>query len=311
MRPTNSLWVEKYRPQSFDEIMDQPSSVALLKSFLEHKRMPHIILTGPPGTGKTSAAQILVRSMFPKEILQDRVLELNASEERGIRTVRGKIKRFVSSSIPTIVGVPPLSIVILDEADALTLDSQFALRRVMEDNCKNSRFILICNYINRIISPILSRCSVIKFNALRRESVKEIIDRVCVKEGIKKKKTLNHLDELVEKDARFAINILQKSVTGAGIIQTVPIQWDKVVSLQGVKLLESIEDLLLDGYDADFLVESFVEWVSTNHETIDPDFFRVAMTVCCHTANHGTPEIQLTSLVCSFHSSQIQEGGRT
>ena len=303
MKKTNHLWVEKYRPHSFDEIVDQPMAVKLMRSFVETQHMPHIVLTGPPGTGKTSAAHILVRSMFPKEILGDRVLELNASEERGIRTVRGKIKRFVSFSIPVIKDVPRLSIVILDEADALTLDSQFALRRVMEDNCKNSRFILICNYINRIISPLLSRCSVIQFNALRKEAVHDIVNRICEQESLSDKVRNRFMDlEEGERDARYAINCLQKIVTGINTDCEDLVDWETVVQWDHVRLLAGVEDLLLDGLDIDSLIESFVKW-ATDH-AVDPSFLDHAMNVCCHVANHGTPEIQLTSLVLAYKAAK-------
>lgn len=297
----HNLWVEKYRPATFDDIIDQSDSVAMLKSFVTAKSMPHIVLTGPPGTGKTSAAHVLVKTMFPPEILHDRVLELNASEERGIRTVRGKIKRFVSCSIPNVQGVPSLSIVILDEADALTDDSQFALRRVMEDNCKHSRFILICNYINKIITPLLSRCSVIHFNALQEKSVNTILANICKKEHVSD----DVRNQIVcdGKDARFVINKLQKLVSGSDAKNREGVDWREVVSESDYnRLFLKIEDMLLDGYDIDHLIEDFVRWAFDQENVCDPIFLKQALVTCCNVANHGTPEIQLASLLLSFKS---------
>lgn len=296
-----NLWVEKYRPRSFDDIIDQEKPIERLKSFLETGTMPHLILTGQPGTGKSSSAHILVKSMFPPEILEDRVLELNASEERGIRTVRGKIKRFVSSSVQDIAGVLSLSIVILDEADALTLDSQYALRRIMEDSAKNSRFILICNYVNRIISPLISRCSIIYFNALRPESIKMIINRICSEEDVSSTYR-NRVLENNTHDARTAINHLQRLVTGNKTSEEIDINWTTLLGLDPSELIEEIEDLLLDGNDIDTLLENFIKWTMETDQRANSQFLERSLQACCNVANHGTPIIQLTSLILGYAS---------
>jgi len=296
-----SLWVEKYRPKTFEEMIDQDTPIALLSSFLRDGSMPHMIFRGPAGTGKTSAAHILVRTMFPPQLLNDRVLELNASEERGIRTVRGKIKRFVSSSVQQIPGVLPLSVVILDEADALTLDSQYALRRIMEDSSKTSRFILICNYINKIISPLLSRCTVINFNHLSRQSIDCIITRVCGEEKVSDV----HKETVVRKnfqDARSAINYLQRLVTGALSKEDIEADWEEILSLKPAEILLRAENLLLDGNDIDSLLEHFVGWVmDKGGEAVSP-FLTKTLYTCCNIANHGTPVIQLTNLLLTYAS---------
>lgn len=297
LSPLPAMWVEKYRPTTFDDVVDQDAAVKKLKFFLKTGTLPHMIFTGPPGTGKTSAAHILVKTMFPKEVLDDRVLELNASEERGIKTVRGKIKRFVSSSVKTSSGKLGLSIVILDEADALTLDSQYALRRVMEDSSKNSRFILICNYLNKIITPLLSRCAVIHFNTLSTRSVNTILHKVCDAENVPDN-IRKQLAEHQYRDARTSINLLQRMVLGNYTIQDNSYPWKKIVQQEPIDILESVNNLLLDGHDVDTLIENFVSWGMENNAS--PTFLEHAVTICGNVANHGTPIIQFTSLLLAF-----------
>lgn len=294
-----SLWVEKYRPKSFDDLADQQTAVQMLKSFIETGSVPHMILRGPAGTGKTSAAHIFVRSLFPPELMGDRVLELNASEERGIRTVRGKIKRFVSARVPVIKGVPAISIVILDEADALTLDSQYALRRVMEDSSKNSRFILVCNYINRIIPPLMSRCVIIHFNTLDKSSIRSILEKVCNEEEIPDSLRKKAIEQGQKRDARKAINHLQRMMTGVVSAEDMQVDWPSLMVKPPTALFNAVNDLLLDGNDIDSLIENFVAWAMRSHPT-PPAFLDKAVRVCCNVANHGTPIIQLTSLILSY-----------
>lgn len=296
-----NLWVEKYRPKSLDEMVEQDQAVRLLRSILETRAMPHLIFKGPAGTGKTSAAHILVRHMFPPpESLEDRVLELNASEERGIRTVRGKIKRFVSASVPEAPGAFPFNVVILDEADALTLDSQYALRRIIEDSSRTSRFILICNYINGIIAPLLSRCSVIHFNNLSSSTIQNILGRICDKEGIDPELqvlALNHSRH----DARKAVNHLQRLVTCKVLVGAEAIDWPSFLAFSPSELLSAVQNLIYDGHDADTLLEHFISWAATPpNPPLSASFVNHALQICCNVANHGTPIIQLSSLIMTY-----------
>lgn len=288
------LWVEKYRPRSFDEIKDQDVAVRKLQDFIRTNVVPHLILSGPPGTGKTSAAHVFVKSLFPPEMLSECVLELNASEERGIRTVRGKIKRFVSTSIQ-LNNLPVRSIVILDEADALTLDSQYALRRVMEDSSKTSRFILICNYLNRIIPPLISRCTILHFQNLRDSTTLDILKTICKKEKV-------DADECTQNiplhDMRQAIHLIQKQASGATRKRNPDIGWDSILEKKPSQIMRHVEDLILDGYDADFLLEDFILRAGKM-------FTSGTLEICSNIANHGNPIIQLTSLLLLYRANQI------
>lgn len=291
MPASQPLWVEKYRPHSFDDIMDQDVAVKKLRDFIDNNVVPHLIFSGPPGIGKTSAAHVFVKSLFPPEMLSECVLELNASEERGIRTVRGKIKRFVSGAIQ-LNNLPVRSIVILDEADSLTLDSQYALRRVMEDSSKTSRFILICNYINRIIPPLISRCTIIHFHSLRESTTKEILNNICKKEHLRAEE---YLDNIPSSDVRQAIHMIQKAASGLMMKTQQSIDWKEILAKKPSEIMTDVENLLLDGYDVDFLLEDFV--TSSDH------FLDGTLNICSNIANHGNPIIQLTSLLLLYKSS--------
>ena len=220
-------WVEKHRPKTIDDVVGQEEAVSMLRQCVVNPtELPNLLFYGPPGTGKTSAALALARKLFhahENPAWRERVLELNASDERGIQVVREKIRRFAELATPAQGNIPALRIIILDEADAITTPAQAALRRVMEKEAARTRFFLICNYRSRIISPIASRCASFRFRSLEADATVNLLTSICKEEGVKfadgdnedqdvvAPKILSGLVEACEGDLRRAVAYLQSS----------------------------------------------------------------------------------------------------
>jgi len=215
---TQMLWAEKYRPKFLKEIINQDEIKKRLKGFIEAGTMPHLLFAGPPGTGKTTAALVLINELLSdfdvfgrkEDTLQTNVpyLELNASDERGINVVRERIKNFAHLMAINA----PFRVIVLDEADSMTSDAQHALRRTMEKYSNTCRFILICNYSSKIIEPIQSRCAVFRFTPLSEKDTKKYMQNIIKKESIVI--TPEGIDAVIyvsEGDLRQATNILQSS----------------------------------------------------------------------------------------------------
>jgi len=204
------MWTEKYRPQSLQEMVNQKEIVERLNSFVDARNIPHCIFAGPPGTGKTTAALCLAHDLY-KDGWREHLMELNASDERGINVVRETVKTFARTRS---IGEIPFKIMILDEADNMTRDAQQALRRTMERFTETCRFILICNYSGKIIEPIQSRCAPFRFSYLAREDHDEYLLSIIQKESVNlSDEGLGAIFEVCRGDLRRAINTLQAAAS--------------------------------------------------------------------------------------------------
>lgn len=212
MSVNNRPWVEKYRPRLLGDVVNQKGIIKRLQQFIKDKSMPHLIFAGPAGTGKTTSALAMVRGLYGRKMaINTTFLELNASDARGINVIRTYIKDFAKAKPPSDI---PFKILILDEADNMTAPAQQALRRTMEKYTKNCRMVLICNYSNKIIPPIQSRCVVFRFSSLNKEDIKERVKFIANQEQMSLTPDgLIALVDVSKGDCRRAINYLQSCGT--------------------------------------------------------------------------------------------------
>lgn len=239
------MWAEKYRPKSLEAIVDQKEIVDRLKSFVKARNVPHCILAGPPGTGKTTSALCLSRDLYG-DAYREHTMELNASDERGIDVVRETVKTFARVKS---IGEIPFKIMILDEADNMTSDAQQALRRTMERYTGTCRFIMCANYSGKIIEPIQSRCAPFRFSYLPRKEQDAYLNQIAEKEKIKL--TVDGLDAIFEVcggDLRKAINTLQAATS-----LEKPVDAKVVYSIAGKASPADVQKMLKTAMDGNFI----------------------------------------------------------
>ncbi len=266
-------FVERFRPKKLDEVESHKNTIITLKKFIKTKNIPHLLFYGPPGTGKTSTIESFVIELYGEENVEFMTMNINASEERGIEVVRNKIKNFVST-MPIYCdsdgepndeakrNMPKYKFIILDEADAMTLDAQAMLRQVIENYTYNARFCLICNYIKRIHDAIQSRCTLFKFSPLDFASVTKKINQISniydiqiTNDGIKTIWKLSH------GDMRKVMHFLQIiSINNKYIDSDIVTKFQKYPSGNEIN---DIYDILIEG-KFDRSLKAFRELVKTN-----------------------------------------------
>lgn len=233
------FWLEKYRPATLDDIIGQDNIIPILKNQIERKNISNMIFCGNPSVGKTSVAEAFAKTIFNNDIYPDRVLEMNASAERGIKSVRDRIKKFAQSIVAIHSDIIPLKLVILDEADCLTKESQYALRRIIEDSTHNTRFILICNYHDKIISEIISRFDFIYFKNITKKDIQSYTLNILNKENIEINDKINEIIDN-NNNLRVIINQIQMIVTSKRYLEptTTNISWIAYLDQNTVSLSE-------------------------------------------------------------------------
>ncbi len=213
----SEIWTEKYRPSAFPELVGQDEIIKRVSSLTNSLNIPHFLFAGPAGTGKSTLALIVVKTLYGVN-WKENYLELNASDERGINVVREKVKSFARTKS---LGNVPFKIIFLDEADALTPEAQQALRRTMENYSATCRFILSCNYSSKIIDPIQSRCVLFRFKMLEKKDIEKVIRKIAEMEKLTiPQESIELLYEGSEGDCRKCINLLQSTASISPVIGT-------------------------------------------------------------------------------------------
>ena len=313
----NVPWVEKYRPQTLDDVVGQEQIVGRLKRYVEENSMPNIMFTGSAGVGKTTCALALAKALLG-EYWQQNFLELNASDARGIDTVRNEIKSFCKLKA---VGAP-FRIIFLDEVDNMTKDAQQALRREMEMYTKTSSFILSCNYSSKIIDPIQSRCAIFRFAPIKSAQIIKRLQYIAEKENIEAElSALENIVYFTQGDMRRSINILQASTTTDNkvtdetvfdvISRAKPKDVRKIINKAIDKDFMAARDLLrdimlVDGISGDDLITQIYQEVSqmtTEGLISEENFVKLMeyMSECDYRIREGAnARLQLEALLSKF-----------
>lgn len=313
----NTPWVEKYRPRTLDEVIGQEHIVERLKRYVDENSLPNIMFTGTAGVGKTTCALALAKKLLG-DYWQQNFLELNASDARGIDTVRNEIKSFCKLKA---VGAP-FRIIFLDEVDNMTKDAQQALRREMEMYTKTSSFILSCNYSSKIIDPIQSRCAIFRFTPIKAAQIIRRLKYIAEQEGIEAEQSaLENIVYFTQGDMRRSINILQASTTTDNkvteeavydvISRAKPKDVRKIINKALDKDFMGARDLLRDvmimeGVSGDDLITQFYQEVTQmTYEGIIPEesFVKIMeyMSECDYRIREGSnPRLQLEALLSKF-----------
>ena len=231
-----NMWVEKYRPEKLSNVVNQVQIIGSLEALIKNPAdMPHLMFSGSAGVGKTTTALCVARQILGDNI-GGNILELNASDERGIGMVREKVKKFSGFAG---ISDAPFKIIILDEADEMTSDAQTALRRIIEDTAKICRFILIANNISKIIAPIQSRCATFKFTTISEKDVVSRLELIAKSEKIKTdNKGLVAICDYAQGDLRHSINLMQATASLGDVTES------NVIASAGLTKTSDVDDVL-------------------------------------------------------------------
>uniref|UniRef100_A0A3Q3VPU7 Activator 1 subunit 5 n=1 Tax=Mola mola TaxID=94237 RepID=A0A3Q3VPU7_MOLML len=313
----NLPWVEKYRPQKLDDLISHKDILSTIQRFISEDKLPHLLFYGPPGTGKTSTILACARQLYKEKEFTSMVLELNASDDRGIDVVRGPILSFASTRTIFKKG---FKLVILDEADAMTQDAQNALRRVIEKFTENTRFCLICNYLSKIIPALQSRCTRFRFGPLSPDQMIPRLEYVIQQESIDVTPDgMKAIVTLSSGDMRRSLNILQSTSMAYRKVTE-----DTVYTCTGHPLRSDIANILDWSLNKDFttaykqilqlktlkglaLHDILTEVHLLIHRVDFPPATRIGLLIKLADVEHrlasGTDEkIQLSSMVAAFQA---------
>ena len=307
-------WIEKYRPSNIKDIIYHDEIRNTLIKLINNNKFPHTIFFGPPGTGKTSTILACAREIYG-ESFKSMVLELNGSDDRGIKVIREQIKDFSEYNQLFCKGI---KLVILDEADSMTYDAQFALRRVIENYTYNTRFCLICNYISKLIPALQSRCITFRFSNIDNKHATIKLKEIVKKEGIKyNNKGLNTIMDITKGDMRQSINLLQSVSMAMGCINE-----DNVFKCSGEpseKIFKSLIKKLMNNsfcetyefiykirieYSMSLIdlikrIDKFIFNLSLSDEKLS-DLITDLSEIETNLSNGGTDEIQIGSMIACF-----------
>ena len=289
------------RPNTIEELAHQEEVVNTLRTAIVSGNLPHLLFHGPPGTGKTSAIHAVAKQLFGPRLYRSRILELNASDERGIAVVRDKIKKFAQKKVAKAESTegydcrfpcPPIQIIILDEADSMTGDAQAALRRIIENYTKTTRFCILCNYLSKIIDPIVSRCMKFRFNPIAAEAQQAKLAEIAGKEGLQvEPDALPTLVRVSEGDMRKSITAMQCATKGKAKVVNV----ERVLTVMGVvpqpviksimegckdksmtELQQETENIICEGYSVAMILSEVMDYLLESRTVTDPQKANVA-----------------------------------
>ena len=251
-------WIEKYRPKEISDVIDQNHVTKFLKSEVQSKKMSNLIFYGSPGTGKTSAILAAARELYSEKEYKSNILELNGSNERGINNIKTIVKEFANKSNNGL-----FKLIILDEADSMTLDAQYILYSIIDKYAHLTKFCIICNYIHNILPKLSSICIKFKFNNLKKNSIIKILKNICENEKvICTDKNINYIYKLSNGDLRKSINVLQncslnKKITINNINYINGLCNDNIIA-KYIKVIESKDSKKIDEFCNFLLTEGFI-----------------------------------------------------
>jgi replication factor C subunit 3/5 len=312
-------WVEKYRPNSINEIISHDQNIETIKKMLQGGSLPHLLFHGTPGTGKTSLILAIANELYEnsKNLM---IMKLDASDDRGINSVREEIKGFAEKVNMFCQGV---KLIILDEADSMTFDAQFALRRIIEKYSKTTRFCFICNYENKIIPAIRSRCANFRFSPISPIHIQKKLSFICEKENLTYEKNVLETISLLSKgDLRKSINFLQSLS-----LQSNNLTLELCYKIAGVPSIEEVVDILTtllnnkidynsantkidsliksNGYSLSIVLKELVSYLLSNKlKNLDPNKLAIYLSEMADLENRVTKstfgDIYMTGLVGIF-----------
>ena len=302
----SELWAEKYRPERLGDIIGQDSFRLDAEGWIQHKDMPHLLLFGPAGVGKTAAAMVLGKELLGEYM--DNFLEINASDDRKLEVVRTQIREFAQTMK---IGDVPFKIIHLDEMDGMTTDAQNALKRVMERYSNNVRFIITCNDRNKIIHPIQSRCANYFFQRLTDQRIFDLVMRCLKNEQIPniEEKVLFHFISAYNGDVRRVLTELQAALIsgrplGVQVVQSLKGYSEvvhKIIDGNRIDALELLTDMNREGQSLQEICSGLHEVVMRDEIDYNKKFiFLRAIGEAEWRSTNMTPRVLLSWLVASI-----------